>query len=258
MTTVAGSGVLASVDGTGTAAQFSNPIGIVYDDLSGDFYVSDLTGHVIRKMTASYVVTTIAGSGTIGNSDGIGTAAEFSQPVGLTLNPGGELYVADLANNRIREISIANQCMNTGTICNGDTVKLQAFGATSYAWSPSTALFNTNVDTSYANPSSTITYTVTGTDGNGCSNTATAAVNVNPLPAVTANASATTVCPGTQVTLVGGGALSYSWDNGVTDGVAFTPPIGTTIYTVIGTDANGCSATSTVSITVTPTITVKC
>jgi gliding motility-associated-like protein len=71
------------------------------------------------------------------------------------------------------------------------------------------------------------------------------------LPTVTANASATTVCSGSPVTLTGSGATSYSWDNGVTDGVSFTPT-STTTYTVTGTDANGCTGTDNVLVTVNP------
>ncbi|TAL60006.1 MAG: T9SS type A sorting domain-containing protein [Bacteroidetes bacterium] len=80
-------------------------------------------------------------------------------------------------------------------------------------------------------------------------------------PAVTANATSTTVCAGTSVTLTGGGATSYIWTGGVTDGVGFVPS-STNTYTVTGTDANGCTNTAATSITVnyppaTPTITVN-
>ncbi|MEY8861382.1 hypothetical protein, partial [Tenacibaculum singaporense] len=104
-------------------------------------------------------------------------------------------------------------------------------------------------------PTATTTYTVTGTDANGCENTAQVTITVNPLPTVTANASATTVCAGESVTLTGGGADSYVWDNGVSDGVSFVPTA-TTTYTVTGTDANGCENTAQVTITVNPLPTV--
>lgn len=51
-----------------------------------------------------------------------------------------------------------------------------------------------------------------------------------------------------EITLNGGGGVSYVWDNGVTNGVAFIPPLGETLYTVIGTDANGCSSTDQVTV----------
>ena len=58
-----------------------------------------------------------------------------------------------------------------------------------------------------------------------------------------------TICEGDSVTLSGGGALTYAWDNGVTDAIAFTPTA-TATYTVTGTDANGCVGTDAVDVTV--------
>jgi hypothetical protein len=58
-----------------------------------------------------------------------------------------------------------------------------------------------------------------------------------------------TVCAGAMVTLTASGASTYSWDNGVTQGVAFTPST-TTVYTVLGTDANGCVNTDNVTVNV--------
>ena len=60
------------------------------------------------------------------------------------------------------------------------------------------------------------------------------------------------VCNGTSITLSGSGGSGFTWDNGVTNGVPFTPPLGTTTYTVSGTDVNGCAATDQVVVTVTP------
>jgi type IX secretion system substrate protein len=135
------------------------------------------------------------------------------------------------------------------SVCTGSQVTLTGGGASSYTW-------NNGVTNGVAfTPTATTTYTVTGTDGNNCQNTAQVTVTVNPLPTVTANASATTVCAGGQVTLTGGGASSYTWDNGVTNGVAFTPAV-TTTYTVTGTDGNNCQNTAQVTVTVASAITV--
>ena len=61
-----------------------------------------------------------------------------------------------------------------------------------------------------------------------------------------------TICNGSSLTLTASGGTGFVWDNGVTDGVPFTPPLGATTYTVTGTDVNGCAATDQVVITVTP------
>ena len=130
------------------------------------------------------------------------------------------------------------------TICDGDNVTLNGAGATTYTWD------NGVTDGVAFTPAvGTVTYTVTGTDGNGCENTDVADITVNALPAVGAGLDQT-ICDGDNVTLNGSGATSYTWDNGVTDGVAFTPAVGTLTYTVTGTDANGCENTDVADVIV--------
>lgn len=139
------------------------------------------------------------------------------------------------------------------TVCAGTQITLTGSGATNYTWD------NGVTNGTAFTPTATNTYTVTGTDGNGCSNTDQITITINPLPTVTANASpSATVCVGDQVTLTGGGAVNYTWDNGVTDGVAFTPAT-TTTYTVTGTGANGCTDTAqiTVNVVSTPNVTAS-
>jgi hypothetical protein len=95
-------------------------------------------------------------------------------------------------------------------------------------------------------------YTITYSFGIGsCKNSTTAEVNINGIPNVTATASSTTICAGSSVTLKGGGADTYRWDNGVIDGVPFTPAA-TKRYKVTGTNINGCIDTATVIINVNP------
>jgi len=73
-------------------------------------------------------------------------------------------------------------------------------------------------------------------------------VLINGLPTVSAGFDSV-ICSGTSVTLSGSGATSYAWDNGVTNGVPFTP-LSTATYTVIGTTAFGCTNTDQVDIIV--------
>ncbi len=132
------------------------------------------------------------------------------------------------------------------SVCLGGSVTLSGSGAQSYSWD------NNVVNGQAFTPAvaGVTTYTVTGTDGNNCSDTDTVSVTVNALPAVSAG-TAQTVCLGDPVTLTGSGAQSYSWDNNVVNGQAFTPAVaGTTTYTVTGTDGNNCTNTDTVSVTV--------
>ena len=104
VTTLAGSIVSGSADGTGTAAQLNFPWGVAFDS-SGTLYVADAWNDRIRKITPAGVVTTLAGSGVSGSTDGTGTAARFATPNGVAVDSSGTVYVADSGNNRIRKIT---------------------------------------------------------------------------------------------------------------------------------------------------------
>ncbi|MFT3784300.1 MAG: immunoglobulin domain-containing protein [Nibricoccus sp.] len=114
VTTLAGTaGSTGSTDGTGAAARFNQPSGIVVDS-TGTLYVSDTLNHTVRKVTSAGVVTTLAGlAGVSGSTDGTGTGASFNQPRGLCTDGGGNLYVADTANSSIRKIVIASGATST-------------------------------------------------------------------------------------------------------------------------------------------------
>ena len=73
-------------------------------DSSGNLFVSDRENHLIRKIDTSGNVTTFAGSGTSGSSDGQGTVASFNKPSGMAFDSSGSLYVADRSNHKIRKI----------------------------------------------------------------------------------------------------------------------------------------------------------
>jgi sugar lactone lactonase YvrE len=113
VTTLAGDGTSAFLDGIGTAAQFNFPRDVCSDG-AGNLYIADESNHRIRRIViATGVVTTLAGSGTAGSADDIGTSADFSNPDGVCTDGAGNLFVADLANNRIRQIVIATGVVST-------------------------------------------------------------------------------------------------------------------------------------------------
>ncbi|MBD3636137.1 MAG: PKD domain-containing protein [Crocinitomicaceae bacterium] len=146
------------------------------------------------------------------------------------------------------------------TICEGDCIDFTdastILGANpTWSWTftgAATPTSNVQNPTNICyNTAGTYQVELTVTDANGTdTETKVSYITVNAAPTVTASASPNdTICSGDQVTLTGGGASTYTWDNGVTNGVAFTPT-GTTTYTVTGDDGSGCTAQATITIVV--------
>lgn len=139
------------------------------------------------------------------------------------------------------------------TICAGTPVQLQAAGGTTYSWSPSAGLSNPNSSNPTASPVTTTTYVVTATT-NGCSDADTVVVTINQPPPIIVSAD-TTIIFGTSVSLNASGGLTYLWQpaTGLSCANCLSPvatPSVTTTYTVTTTDANGCSSSDTIRITV--------
>jgi sugar lactone lactonase YvrE len=105
VTTLAGNGIPGFADGPGNNAEFNGPYSMVVDS-RGNLYVADTGNNRIRKITPSGLVSTIAGNGMAGYSDGPLTQASFHTPTGVAIDSKGNLYVADYANFRIRKITL--------------------------------------------------------------------------------------------------------------------------------------------------------
>lgn len=143
---------------------------------------------------------------------------------------------------------VALPTVNAGqdqVICEGEATSLTAIASAQVVWD------NGVTDGTNFTPQQTTTYTATATDANGCSASDQVTVVVAPLPVVEAGADQETCTGGTVVLTATGTATTYSWNNGVQNGVAFSPT-GTTTYQVTGTNVAGCLATDEVKVTVSP------
>ena len=104
VSTLAGDTVIGNRDGTGKDARFNYPHGLAVDG-SGNVFVADAANNLIRKITPAGVVTTFAGSGVPGLTNGMGAAAAFDFPADMVIDGAGNLYVSDGNNRCIRKIT---------------------------------------------------------------------------------------------------------------------------------------------------------
>ena len=257
VSTLAGSGAPGSIDGTGTNAQFNYPSAVTTDSL-GNIFVADATGHTIRKVTPSGVVTTYAGlANQPGATDGSYTVARFNQPTGIAYSRTDRaLVVADKANHVLRKI-IAISSINlvltvngSTTVCTNDTLRLTIgpAGLSNY-----TLLENASVITTSPTPSlvltglsaGTHTFTAQALDANGATASSNT-VTVTVLPAYTpviSSSGGSAICNGSALTLSVSSASNCLWSTGaVTSSISVNSPGS---YTVTATGANGCRGLST-------------
>jgi len=101
-------------NGPATSAHLNQPTALAVDS-DGALYIADTQNHRIRKITLDGKITTIAGIGTQGFSGdgGPATAAALDSPIGIALDSGKNLYIADTHNNCIRKISSTTGIITT-------------------------------------------------------------------------------------------------------------------------------------------------
>lgn len=279
ITTIAGVGTtgFSGDGGSATAAEFNNPTGIAVDD-SGNVYVSDLNNQRIRKISKTTGnINTIAGTGVSGFSGDGGSAilAKLDGPSGISLSKNGDLLIADRNNHRIRKLYACYDpdrpviIASDDTACLGDTVILSIAGgnlnsATSWQWyKNSCCAISANIGAG-----TTIKVIPSLGDKNlyyargegGCvveSLRDSFNIVTTDVPVVQINASATQICLGDTLILIGeevsGGEtdIVYSWNNGVINGIGFAPDT-TNLYSVVGTYPDGCSDKVEITIVVNP------
>jgi len=142
VTTYAGNGTPGSTNSaTLTSAEFNGPMGIAFD-ASGDLFVAEYYNNDVREINATSGVTLFAGSaaGTAGATNGTGTGAEFSELHSITLDPAGNMYLADDGNDLIRKVTpgavvttFAGEASTPGTT-NGTTFTTSTLGFPGHMW----------------------------------------------------------------------------------------------------------------------------
>ena len=138
---------------------------------------------------------------------------------------------------------------NDTTICDGDTIQVEAFGGTTFSWLTSDSISNIAISSPLVWPTSTTLYSVIVSDANSCEDTTEVLITVNPKPVVNAGLDQD-ICFGDSTSLnASGSSVSYSWSNGITDGVLFEANT-TQDYIVVGTDINNCTNQDTVSVNI--------
>jgi len=212
--------------------------------------VASITGN---NIICSGNSTTLTGNGG-GTYSWSTTATTTAITVSPTTNTTYTLYVS---NGSCSDTAIISVILNqtpvaaiTGndTVCAGASTTLTASGGGIYSW-------NTGATTTAitVTPTTNTSYTIYVSNGS-CSDSSVMNVVVNPLPVVTTNPSSVTVCVGDSVVLTATGGILYQWgaNPASSNPTIIYYPVGSIVYPVIVTDANGCTATGSVSITVTP------
>ena len=289
VTTFAGvAGNKGTTDGTGTAARFGEPVGVVVD-ASNQVIVSDLYYHNLRRITPSRVVSTLAGQAWLtdqstilkylpygGDVDGVGTVATFYLPSALALDEPGNLFILDRGNNTLRKGTPPSLGPTISAHPVGLTVPVNspasftvvAAGATSYQWLKNgDEIAGQTTDTlNFASAQSADegAYTVEVTDANGTTTSHAAVLRVLTVPVITGEPVSQTVTAGQTATFTvqaSGLYLTYQWKK---NGVSLLTPSATTatlsigpataldndIYTVEVSNAAGMDTSATVTLTV--------
>lgn len=139
------------------------------------------------------------------------------------------------------------------TVCPGTVLTLTASGGTSgYSWSPGGSMFTMQTVTATIPTTYTATASSPTTGGLSCQGTSTVSVNVFPHANIGVTSSQAEICRGEMATITATGGVTYTWTGTSTNSVSIdlSPIVGYYIYSVQGTDANGCVGTGTVSLKV--------
>ncbi len=241
----------------------ANAVGCIDTEVLNLVVDANPTVSIVSTPTAICVgsTTTLTASGatsylwnTSATTSSISVAPSTSSVYSVTGTNAAGCVNTETISVTVNPLPTLSLTASPSSICAGATSTLTASGANTYLWST-----GSSSATLYESPSVTTMYTVTGTDVVGCVNTETVNLTVNALPTLTVSSSSNTICVGSSATLTAAGATTYSWSTAATTSVEVVSPTATTSYTVVGTDAIGCSNLDTLTLTVNslPIITIN-
>ena len=257
-------GIISTYAGTDTAGYTGNGgqagladinVGWVAIDKQSNIYLVEQYTNDVRKIDNTGIISLVAGNLTGGYSGDGGPAvlAQLKQPSAVCLDTMGNIYIADNSNYAVRKISTCQNPINiqvngSNTICNGNSITLQASGGngSTYSWNYSSVTTNTIG----LLPTNSTTYPIICTSG-GCITQKHVAVNVIPF---TLNVSGNeSICTSTTTTLTASGSsTSYTWMPGnINTAADVISPTANTIYTVTGANAT-CMQTHTIAVYIYP------
>jgi hypothetical protein len=165
--------------------------------------------------------------------------------VSSTNNVCASTATTEIVTNSLPAITVAQ---SGNTVCAAMPVTFTASGASNYTWTTGSS---TIVAASLTvNPVSSAVYTVSSTNSLGCTGSSTAGVTAYPLPNISISPPSATVCQGVFANLNASGASTYLWDGTLAGASLSIAPSTSTIYNVVGTSAQGCTATAAAGVTV--------
>ena len=218
--------------------------------LSNSLICDGNTVTITASGATTYTWTNFGNNASINVSPSVTTVYLLNTTLASNSGPCTQSASASVSVNPSPTISIA---ASTNTICAGSSATILASGASSYTWS--NAVLNASF---VASPTITTVYTATSTANvNSCTAVKSLTLSVNPKPTIIAVTNSTMICEGESATLTVSGASTYSWNTNTTSSTTIISPSVNTIYTVTGTDINGCSNTSTITQFVTRCLDIK-
>ena len=186
----------------------------------------------------SAISLTVLGASSYTWNNGIGTSTFAAIPTTNTTYTVIGMDITGCSNFTTHSVTLISPTLTVAgntVLCAGNVANLTVSGAINYLWDN-----GATTSTSSISPSVSTIYTVTGFDANNCMNTKTVSIVVNPVPVIAYATSNMLLCEGETATITVSGAHSFVWNTGDIGATFSIQPSATTVYTVTGTDLNGC------------------